>query len=158
MMLQNNPQSRFQLIQTPILAPGSCVTCGGSQGPFIDFGFLSEFYGAVIFCVSCARDCGRSAGLIDRPTVVESAAALPNWVPSILNDYEADVNAAMAKLRNCFNADATSVLPSVEINGESEEESGESESSDSKELRVASSNSKSISSEGSDGVSSTSEQ
>lgn len=150
-MLQNNPQSRFQLLPSAVAAPGSCVTCGTAEGPFIDFGFLAEFYGVVLFCVPCAQDCGRSAGLVD-PVEYKPVTALPNWVPSILNDYEADVNAAMVKLRSCFDVDSPSVLPSVEINGESETESEESESTNSEEFGTFDSDSESSGSEGSIGV------
>jgi hypothetical protein len=153
--LQNNPQSKFQLIPSAVAAPGSCVTCGTAEGPFIDFGFLAEFYGAVVFCILCAQDCGRAAGLVD---LVEdkSVIELPNWIPSILNDYEADVNAAMAKLRNCFDVGSISVLPSVEDNGESEAESTESEFTNSEELGTFDSDSESSGVEGPTGVSSNS--
>ena len=49
---------RFQIIEgTPPCAPGKCVVCGITEGPFVDFGFELNFYNVVYFClINCVRE------------------------------------------------------------------------------------------------------
>src|SRR5437660_6756205 len=43
--------SRFRILsQNELIAPGCCIVCGTGKGPFIDFGFTLDYYGAIYFC------------------------------------------------------------------------------------------------------------
>ena len=61
--------SRIQVMDTPVAAPGTCVICG-VPGPcedgrkFVDFGLLLEFYGVVYFCTECISPVALAAGYI----------------------------------------------------------------------------------------------
>jgi hypothetical protein len=60
-------QSRVQVIDVPLLAPGSCVLCGtvgGDGRKFLDFGKSIKWYGAVYFCTECFREFAEGAGFI----------------------------------------------------------------------------------------------
>jgi hypothetical protein len=60
-------QSRVQVIETPILAPGHCILCGsvgGDDRKFLDFGKSIKWFGAVYFCTFCFRDFAEAAGFI----------------------------------------------------------------------------------------------
>jgi len=49
-------QSRFKVLDTPVLAPGTCFVCGSAgddKRKFIDFGKQIEWYGAVYVCTEC---------------------------------------------------------------------------------------------------------
>lgn len=56
--MTNTTLSRFQIIDgTPPCAPGKCVICGTTAGPFIDFGLELDFYGVVYICfINCLRE------------------------------------------------------------------------------------------------------
>jgi len=48
--------SRVQVLDAPIMSPGTCILCGSSGGDhrkFIDFGKEVDFLGTVYFCSFC---------------------------------------------------------------------------------------------------------
>lgn len=70
------------LVDAPQLAPGACITCLTSQGPFIDTQVDRDGWGRVYLCARCATDVGVSTGLAsgaelrDRAALAESNAQL----------------------------------------------------------------------------------
>lgn len=61
------PLSRVQVLDNPILAPGTCCLCGSAGGDgrkFIDFGKQLDWFGAVYFCSHCIAEVARSIGFI----------------------------------------------------------------------------------------------
>lgn len=57
----------FQLVDTPIAAPGSCYLCGSAtKFPFIDWGVSIEFYGALYTCSECTSAVASLLGMASR--------------------------------------------------------------------------------------------
>lgn len=62
--------SRVVIMETPLLAPGTCVICGVA-GPtednrkFIDIGLGLEFFGQVYFCTECISPVALAAGYVN---------------------------------------------------------------------------------------------
>ena len=52
--------SRFKLIDRPIVPPGKCAVCGTVDRPVIDFGLNVDFYGAMYLCVTCLTEVSSS--------------------------------------------------------------------------------------------------
>lgn len=51
--MSRNTLSKFNIIQgSPPALPGCCISCGTTQGPFIDWGMQLEGYGAVYLCAA----------------------------------------------------------------------------------------------------------
>lgn len=53
------PQSRVQVLDVPIAAPGNCSMCGSVGGDgrkFLDYGKQLDWYGAVYFCSECIKE------------------------------------------------------------------------------------------------------
>lgn len=67
--MQGLENSRIQVMDTPLSAPGTCAICG-VPGPcedgrkFVDFGLLLEFYGVVYFCTECISPVALAAGYV----------------------------------------------------------------------------------------------
>lgn len=67
MATEISPQSRIQVIDVPILAPGVCMVCGTAgvdDRKFIDFGKQVDWYGAVYLCSECIIEVARAIGFI----------------------------------------------------------------------------------------------
>lgn len=64
--------SRFQLLETPLTAPGKCMVCGSVDRPVVDFGADIQFYGAVYFCGTCICEAAAIFGMVPR-TELEAA-------------------------------------------------------------------------------------
>jgi hypothetical protein len=64
------PQSRIQVFNAPIAAPGVCFLCGSAGGSdnrkFIDFGKQIEWFGAVYLCTECLREASEAMGYIQK--------------------------------------------------------------------------------------------
>lgn len=61
------PQSRIQVLNVPVAAPGKCTMCGSAgdgERKFIDFGFQLDWYGAVYFCTECIKEFAQAAGYV----------------------------------------------------------------------------------------------
>lgn len=61
------PQSRIQIVDVPLLAPGVCFICGTAgldDRTFIDFGRQIDWYGAVYLCSECIKEVAVSIGFI----------------------------------------------------------------------------------------------
>jgi hypothetical protein len=55
-------QSRFSILERPILSPGVCAVCGTAERQVVDFGLDLEFYGRVYFCRDCTIQIGTAFG------------------------------------------------------------------------------------------------
>lgn len=67
MTTEVSPQSRIQVLDVPILAPGTCLLCGTSgvdDRKFVDFGKQVDWYGAVYLCSECIEEVARAIGFI----------------------------------------------------------------------------------------------
>lgn len=66
--MTTSAQSRYQILNTPVLAPGVCFTCGASDSEhgrvYIDFGKQIDWYGAVYLCSECIREVAEAIGFI----------------------------------------------------------------------------------------------
>lgn len=61
------PQSRIQIVDTPVAAPGNCSmcgSCGGDGRKFLDFGKQLDWYGAVYFCTECVKEFSQAVDYI----------------------------------------------------------------------------------------------
>jgi hypothetical protein len=64
MTLQANAEtSKVQILESPRLAPGTCVLCGSSRNDdrkYVDIGVTIEYIGVIYFCTFCfAEICNR---------------------------------------------------------------------------------------------------
>ena len=66
------PTDRFKLTNVPLVSPGKCACCGAVDRPVVDFDMTIEFYGAVLFCVTCLTE---AATVIDMVPAIELIAA-----------------------------------------------------------------------------------
>lgn len=60
-------QSRINVLDNPVLAPGVCCLCGcagDGERKFIDFGKQLDWYGAVYFCTVCIIEVAEASGFI----------------------------------------------------------------------------------------------
>jgi hypothetical protein len=63
---RENPNSRFTVVDTPTLAPGTCILCkspGGEGRQFIDLGIQVTWVGAMYFCTFCVTEAAKLLGL-----------------------------------------------------------------------------------------------
>lgn len=60
--------SRFKVLERPVLSPGKCAVCGAVDRPVIDFGMDVKFYGAIYLCVTCVSEAAGRVGMIDAAT------------------------------------------------------------------------------------------
>lgn len=131
--LAPNPQSRVQVLNTPIMAPGKCVICGAVDSDngrkYIDFAFQQDWYGAVYFCTLCMVDVSAACGYVPVKILADTLAEY-QLTDLLLKSAEKEIK----RLKNVL-ADALGVDPSrIVSNGDSlgsvpvvEEEHGESE-------------------------------
>lgn len=60
-----NPNSRFQIIPSPILSPGKCMICGSPNRTVVDFGLELDVNGyafRVYVCILCMEDASSQVG------------------------------------------------------------------------------------------------
>lgn len=70
----HTPYSRFQLLPSPLVAPGKCACCGTVTRPVVDFAMTIEFYGAVYFCETCITEAASVIGMVTREVYDEARA------------------------------------------------------------------------------------
>jgi len=64
-------QAKYQLTKDPA-QPQKCAGCGvnaNGQNEFVDFNLSLDYYGAVIFCMSCAKEIAATVGFVDPDTI-----------------------------------------------------------------------------------------
>jgi hypothetical protein len=75
------PSSRFQLLPTPLVAPGKCAICGAIDRPVIDFGMTIQFYGTVYICAeNCLHEAALGIGMVDKSELIEAQGELAQSV------------------------------------------------------------------------------
>lgn len=134
---EENPQSRFRIINAPIHKPGVCALCGSAGGDgrqFIDFGKTMDWYGVVYFCTFCIIEAGYLLGL-------HSTGASENLIAELQGRFESQklqldnaleqLNATRVLLRNCHCDDPDPVsddsVPDAVVVEDSEESEGNSD-------------------------------
>lgn len=97
------PQSRIQIMDTPLLAPGVCFVCGTAgldDRKFIDFGKQIEWYGAVYLCSECIKEVAIAIGFIpvaDFNGLLEEFKSLSTTYDKLCDEYSG-VNLAIGTL------------------------------------------------------------
>jgi hypothetical protein len=130
----SNPQSKFQIIGSYTALPGSCSSCGKSDGPAVDTGLSFDFYGAVTFCQLCAQDIGRQAGLTDPVAEIKYSDPRYDLVVEVLKDVSGMVDRLGWRVNSvCAYTDLSLLEPSPkdEGSGTAEISIGESGSTES---------------------------
>lgn len=67
MATEVSPQSRISVLDTPIIAPGTCILCGSAgdgERTFVDFGKQVDWIGAIYFCSECFAEVATALGFI----------------------------------------------------------------------------------------------
>lgn len=89
--------AKFQVTNSYSATPGNCVGCGNTSGrKVVDTGVSVEFYGVIYFCEECAKDIGRTIGLLDiqippEQVIIISSKELENATSSV-NDAIANMS------------------------------------------------------------------
>lgn len=119
---EENPQSRFRILDIPIKKPGVCALCGDAGGDgrqFVDFGKTVEWYGVVYFCTACVTEAAKLIGLDAKSS--DYNLAMANLQTEISNgddryvETKVKLDAAMVLLRNCHCSDPVTDVPAVEV-------------------------------------------
>lgn len=64
MTAQPSPNSRFQVVDRPVAAPGKCAVCGATDRACVDFGMDIDDYGVFYLCTHCMREGALVTGLV----------------------------------------------------------------------------------------------
>jgi hypothetical protein len=135
---EENPQSRFRILDVAIKKPGICALCmssGGDGRQFVDFGKSVEWYGVVYFCTFCIGEAAKLLGLAPQTNIDQIIAAHNEMVEKyneLLSSSVEMENATRLLLRNCHCEPVVSGEPFTIVDVEVVE-AGESTDSDSDE-------------------------
>lgn len=144
---EENPQSRFRILNLAIRKPGVCFVCGSDgndERQFVDFQKTVDWYGVVYICTYCAAEVAQLLGFVrfrDYQTETFKLQVKLEAVTAERNEMKEYVDASRLLLRNCRCGDSDSsdsvtypVQVDVESDSEPEPNSGDAdESSDVKE-------------------------
>jgi hypothetical protein len=107
---RENPNSRFTVVDTPTLAPGTCILCkspGGEGRQFIDLGIQVTWVGALYFCTFCIIEAATLIGMVantwslaEENLQAEISAGDDRWVKA-----QEEIRAAMVLLRGHLAGD-----------------------------------------------------
>lgn len=116
---EENPQSRFRVLNVAALSPGVCALCGSSGGDgrqFVDFGKTMDWYGVVYFCTFCVTEAAKLIGLeeADDKEIVQLRGRIARTDETV-QYLEERLSAANLLLRDHLNGDCNPVVPVVEI-------------------------------------------
>lgn len=118
---EENPQSRFRILDNPNLAPGKCALCGSVGGDgrqFVDFGKTMNWYGAVYFCTFCVAEAANILGLGNVVSEQNEIGRLQFENQATLSQagqLQEQVNAYRLLLRNCTCGDRVTHPVDVEV-------------------------------------------
>lgn len=56
--------SRFRILDSPLIQPGKCAVCGAVDRPVVDFDTTVQLYGAILLCFSCVQEASRGVGMV----------------------------------------------------------------------------------------------
>ena len=134
---EENPNSRFRILDVAQLKPGVCALCASSGGDgrqFVDFGKSVDWYGVVYFCTFCVIEAAKLLGLTITQAEFDGMAkgygdeiesADDRWVKA-----QEEIRAFRLLLRNCRCNDDDNVSddysPSETSSEDSEESVGDS--------------------------------
>lgn len=111
----NTALSRFSTQESATKAPGCCLTCKSSKGPFVDPRLQIFTHGAVYLCVNCVREMASNLGLFDESEAVVAEREEIAEVDQLVDKYVAAVNglfdfatAAHAAVHDVFGKNAQS--------------------------------------------------
>jgi hypothetical protein len=130
---EENPHSRFTILDSPIKKPGVCALCtspGGDGRQFVDFGKSVEWYGVVYFCTFCVSEAAALLGFAPMSNWTNAEHNLQQSISEVDDlyvDAKVKLDAAMVLLRDHLNGDC---LPSVPADEISEAELVEPDNSD----------------------------
>lgn len=120
--------SRFRVLDAPIVAPGKCAVCGSSSTEdrkYVDFGFQLDWFGAIYLCTICLTEAALSIDLVNRvayESLVLSWKHEAEFANLKAKEFEEQHDAARVLLRhcNCTNpysgldvTDSISVAPEI---------------------------------------------
>lgn len=116
---EENPQSRFRILDTAIHRPGTCLIClspGGDGRQFVDFNRTDTWYGVVYVCTFCLAE---AAALLGLRNSLEAESHIIGLMDSQkvhiekIAELGEDLNAARRLLRNCScsNSDSGGTKP-----------------------------------------------
>lgn len=147
MSLQANAEtSKVQILESPRLAPGTCVLCGTSRTDdrqYIDIGLTVEYVGVIYFCTFCMTEVANRIGCYTLEQSKQLEDDLDRARQRILEFEIKDsaLNGAIDSLRNTgLFTDSGSSMLTVPIDSDAEKYQStidggnpESEQSDSKQ-------------------------
>jgi hypothetical protein len=136
---EENPNSRFRLLNVPVLAPGTCILCksaGGDGRQFIDLGIQHDWYGALYFCTECITEAAVLLGMAPKANWELAEKNLQAEISKLDDLYlnaKAEVRAARTLLRNCHCEPISNINSGdvVDVEAIEESESNDSESDES---------------------------
>jgi hypothetical protein len=108
---EENPQSRFTILDSPVKKPGVCALCGDSGGDgrqFVDFGKSVEWYGVVYFCTVCVTEAATLLGFGRKSDWILAESNLQDEISQGDDRYveaKERLDAAVVLLRDHFNGD-----------------------------------------------------
>lgn len=110
---EENPQSRFRILDLAIRKPGVCFVCrsdGNDERQFVDFGKTVEWYGVVYICTFCASEVAKllnfvPSGELEEISGLHIAVSQRDCEIELLKEQ---LNAARVLLRNCRCGDSDS--------------------------------------------------
>lgn len=118
---EENPQSRFRILNAPIKKPGTCFVCkssGGDGRQFVDFNKTLEWFGVVYLCTFCAQEIVTLLGFAPSDVFNGAIDGLRSDLSNSDDLYvetKGKLDAAMVLLRNHLNGDCHPVSDLLEI-------------------------------------------
>lgn len=136
---EDNPQSRYSVLNAPILAPGTCILCkspGGDGRQFIDLGIQVNWIGAMYFCTYCVAEAASMIGMIPRKAHDELEEVFnSNWElhREVSKELREKLDAAAILLRDCrcgnFGPGVTEPTSDVEADSDPEQPDSDTDES-----------------------------
>lgn len=128
---EENPQSRFRILNSPIKKPGTCFVCkssGGDGRQFIDFNRTLEWFGVVYLCTFCVQEICSLIGFAPSDVFEGAIDGLQSDLSNVDDRYvetKVKLDAAMVLLRDHLNGNCSPVIDPVEISEAELVESGD---------------------------------
>lgn len=107
--------SRFKVLEKPVVNPGCCFTCSGVSGaPFIDTGVDTQWDGAIYLCKRCIEEMARNLGLFEpkEPTVSVEVPPIEEKLAELL---EAANMATVKMVGDVYNEYVNAVASSIPV-------------------------------------------
>lgn len=132
---ENNPNSRFQIINTPQQFPGKCCVCGNPSRPVLDFGANLEVRGSIWALYICIECMSEAASIADEFTGKaaerqrEASASLSEMLAAkdmraVPNELFADMAAAASLLSPFIDDDLDALADEADDSSEPSADGG----------------------------------